>query len=104
MGKEILDEYKAYFIDKINKFGATPGGADYNSLQSQEIRFRELAKCISETGNFSVLDFGCGYGAMLEYLHKNYMDLKYTGYDMIHEMIMSARENNKKYAAAIWKT
>jgi cyclopropane fatty-acyl-phospholipid synthase-like methyltransferase len=104
MGREILDDYKAYFIDKINKFGATPGGADYNSLQSQEIRFMELAKCISEPGDFSILDFGCGYGAMLGYLHENYTDMRYTGYDMIPEMIVSARENNKSYTEAIWKT
>jgi len=104
MEKEVLSDYKKYFVDKINEFGATPKGVDYNSFNSQEIRFRELAKCIDEKSNFSILDFGCGYGAMLEYLHKNYTNFDYTGCDIIEEMITSAREKNKNFPDAKWET
>jgi 2-polyprenyl-3-methyl-5-hydroxy-6-metoxy-1,4-benzoquinol methylase len=41
---------------------------------------------------FSILDFGCGYGALIEYLKSKYISFSYTGYDISEEMINQAKK------------
>ena len=60
-----LDEY---FTEKLETFGATAKGVDYNGEQAQQIRFAELVKVIHPAKPFSAIDYGCGYGAMFEFL------------------------------------
>jgi SAM-dependent methyltransferase len=76
-----------YFQDKLDKFGATPSGVDYNSEVAQTIRFKELVKLIDVNGHFSVIDFGCGYGAMFDFLKARSLSFDYYGLDMIAGMV-----------------
>lgn len=88
-----LHQVKAYFKDKLTTYGATAQGADWNSPQSQEIRFDQLIKVIHETSEFSILDYGCGYGALADYLRKKgYEYTLYVGYDILEPMIQTARQ------------
>jgi len=87
-----LDKVKGYFTDKLNEFGATHRGVDYNSTESQEVRFFQLLKVIDMGTRYSLLDFGCGYGAMYDYLVRLKHDLHYVGYDIADTMIVKGRE------------
>lgn len=93
MDEDILKEVEAYYTEKVKSFGSTPKGVDWNGIDSQMLRFKQLLKILSEgKNNFSILDYGCGYGALLEHLNKEYKDFQYTGFDISEEMIQEARK------------
>jgi len=81
-----------YFAGKLDEFGATPRGVDYNGSESQELRFVQVLKVIDASRPYALLDFGCGYGAMYDYLVRLGHDLRYVGYDFAEPMIAKGRE------------
>ncbi len=86
-----LDEVKSYFDKRIQEHGASPRGSDWNSEISQNTRFDQLLKVV-EAQSFSLLDYGCGYGAMADYLATKGFDADYYGYDILESAIETARE------------
>ena len=50
-----LDPVKSYFGKRIEEFGASPRGVDWNSEASQNVRFDQLLRVIEATGNFPSL-------------------------------------------------
>jgi SAM-dependent methyltransferase len=94
----IIDDINKYYSEKIIAHGATPQGVDWNGLDSQENRFSQLMKLVESesTGRFSLLDFGCGYGSLLDYLKKLNKNTHYFGYDISEEMLKKAAENHSK--------
>lgn len=96
--KSIHDEVDDYYSAKIREYGQSPKGVDWNGEESQFLRFQQLLKVVKEKENFSILDIGCGYGALIDYLHENYANYRYLGIDVSKEMIDSAKmryvENN----------
>ncbi len=87
-----LNKVKNYFAKKLEQHGATYRGVDYNSSEAQEIRFRQLTKVIEASAEYSLLDFGSGYGAMYDYLHRLGHRLYYVGYDIVESMVLKGRE------------
>jgi len=87
-----LDHVKKYFSDKLKAHGPTHLGVDYNSVESQEARFFQLIKVIDASVKYSLLDFGCGYGGMYDYLVRQGHTLAYVGYDIAEPMITKGRE------------
>jgi len=100
--KKILSEIENYYTQKVLSHGDSPQGVDWNSSESQELRFKILSQVIAQNKNFSVLDYGCGYGAMFSYYKLNYDNFKYTGFDISDEMIKKAKENHKTESNANW--
>lgn len=92
MTKNILDDIGLYYNSKIQKFGASPEGVDWNSGQSQILRFSILANIIQPFTDFNIADLGCGYGALLQYLNTKYADFSYHGFDISHEMLVEAKK------------
>lgn len=86
---------KDYYNSKIKEFGTGSKGVDWNGPESHFLRFKQLTKIISEK-EFSLLDYGCGYGALVEYLDTTNSRFSYTGYDIAEEMI---KAGTKKYSA-----
>lgn len=87
----IIKKVSQYYSEKIKQFGNNSRGVDWNSKESQFIRFEQLCKIIPKnTTKFSILDYGCGYGALVEYLNQNFFDYSYTGFDISEEMIRQA--------------
>lgn len=86
-----LDQVKSYFDQRIQAHGASPRGSDWNSETSQNIRFDQLLKVV-ETQSFSLLDYGCGYGALADYLVTRGFDVDYYGYDILESAIETARQ------------
>jgi SAM-dependent methyltransferase len=82
-----------YYTGKLREHGPTYHGVDWNSPESQHVRFEQFMRVIPTTEPVSVLDYGCGYGAFAEYLEGAGVDLtRFTGYDVSKEMVATARE------------
>src|SRR5436190_11092393 len=99
---QIIKKVNEYYSRKVLDCGPVPQGVDWNSAESQRMRFAQLAKILPEdSGHFSVLDYGCGYGALYEYLQSEFNLFDYSGYDISEAMIAEAgkkyREKNIKW-------
>jgi SAM-dependent methyltransferase len=89
----MLVEVGRFFGDKIVRLGPTPAGADFNSEAAQIIRFRQFVRLLDFSTPFSLIDFGCGYGALASYLFDRGLPLqRYIGFDISREMIEAARQ------------
>ena len=80
-----------YFSKKLEMFGATPQGVDYNGPQAQERRFEQLAKVIDPSQPFTVIDYGSGYGALFDFLQRKGWRFQYYGIDLIDKMVRAGR-------------
>ncbi len=90
---DTLKNLQAYFDDRIKAHGANALGVDWNGEESQFLRFEQLMKIVPNKNTpFSLLDFGCGYGALATYLHQEGYPFTYVGYDMTASMIETARQ------------
>ena len=70
--EEILEQTVRYFKEKQDRYGATVKGLDWNSKEAQNIRFQQLEKLAAgeEKAEFSICDYGCGYGDFFVYLQE----------------------------------
>jgi SAM-dependent methyltransferase len=88
-----------YYAAKLQEYGPTPRGVDWNDERTQRIRFDHLLEVLSAaTEPFSLIDFGCGYGALLDSLVEHHEAFTYTGYDVAPEMVAEAR---RRYPAEV---
>jgi SAM-dependent methyltransferase len=88
-----FDQAKSYFEERLTTYGATARGVDWNSETSQELRFSQLMKVIQPHQPFSLLDYGCGYGALAEFLLRQGLPMQqYVGFDVLESMVSKARE------------
>jgi SAM-dependent methyltransferase len=87
-----LGKIQAYFQNKLETYGATPKGVDYNSVESQEIRYQQLIKLFKAGERYTLLDFGSGFGALYDYLTRLGHDLHYYGYDISLPMVAKGQE------------
>ncbi|KTD51956.1 trans-aconitate 2-methyltransferase [Legionella quinlivanii] len=88
----ILTNIADYYSLKLSEHGATPLGVDWNGADSQTLRFKQLSKIITTRDKFSLIDLGCGYGALFDFLKSNYNEFTYTGIDISESMIKTAKE------------
>ena len=97
-------EIQDYYRKRIMEFGSTAKGVDWNSEKSQVQRFEKLIEFLSLDKADSVLDFGCGYGAFLDYLKNKNLFPKYTGVDIVEEMINLATLRQPNEASRFFTT
>jgi SAM-dependent methyltransferase len=81
----------AYYAGKLREHGATHRGVDWNSAQSQELRFAQLLRVCQESPVLAINDYGCGYGALVDYLADTGRPFEYGGYDASADMIAAAK-------------
>lgn len=84
--KQVTD----YYTRRIREHGPCASGVDWNSPQSQELRFEQLLRVIDERTE-SLLDYGCGYGALIDALERRGGIANYQGFDLSAEMVAAAR-------------
>jgi len=101
---ETQKKLSEYFTEKLDEFGATPKGVDYNGTVSQERRFEQLVKVINTDRPFSVIDYGSGYGALFDFLNKKGLQFEYYGVDLIEKMVFAGRELYKDFPNAHFMT
>ena len=87
-----LKDVNAYFSNKVVEHGATFKGVDYGNPDRQALCFDQLLKLHREPSlAFSLLDYGCGYGALIPYLQQRaYKLTSYVGFDISEDMIKQA--------------
>jgi SAM-dependent methyltransferase len=90
----ILRKVAEYYTAKVEDHGTTPRGVDWNSTESQELRFDQLLKVVEGPGPFSLNDYGCGYGALAAYLRRGGSNCLYRGFDISERMIEKARQQD----------
>lgn len=94
----IISNVAGYYSDKIKSYGASPLGVDWKSKESQETRFKQLLKVCEHETIFSIIDFGCGYGYLTEYmLARNLNFSRYVGFDISADMIRVAMSKYSHY-------
>ena len=90
--KTIINDATMYYEGKLKKYGPSSQGVDWNSKESQELRFHQLLKVIeNKEKKFSILDYGCGFGSLLDYMVPSYPDFRYMGFDSSKAMIEQAK-------------
>ncbi len=81
-----------FYTAAIKKYGESPQGVHWNSAHSQQKRFEILVSCIKDK-DFSIVDAGCGFGDLYNYLKQNKIPFtSYTGLDLSPSMVKIARE------------
>lgn len=82
-----------YYSNTVARHGPTPRGADWACAPTQELRFVQLLGMCDFSAPFSLVDLGCGYGALLAYLEKRHAraEVDYLGVDLSRAMLRHAR-------------
>ncbi len=91
----LKSEVLEYYDSALEHYGPQPAGVDWNSIESQELRFIQLLRLLPEKQEeFTLLDYGCGYGALFGFMRENYPNCRYTGFDISERMIQAAQRVN----------
>ncbi|MGA9141537.1 MAG: class I SAM-dependent methyltransferase [Methanocella sp.] len=85
-------EVSHFFSESLRRYGYDPRSLGWIE-GTQETRFRVLA-AIGDLEGSSVLDVGCGFGDLYEYLCRNGISVDYTGVDMNPDFVEIARERH----------
>jgi SAM-dependent methyltransferase len=87
----IRERVARYYADKIRTHGPVSQGVDWNSAESQLLRFRQLLRVCEPAAAFSINDYGCGYGALVDHLAAGPWRFEYRGFDIEPRMLEEAR-------------
>ena len=101
MSKKIIDDVSRYYTEKVIKFGASAKGVDWNSEDSQQLRFIQLLKLLDGVQGACILDYGCGYGSLFDFIQSKHLQYSYCGFDISDEMLKVANAKHSK-TDAIW--
>jgi hypothetical protein len=104
---QLISKVRDYYGEKIKEHGATARGVDWNSTESQELRFEQLLRVadrVPRGTRVGLNDFGCGYGALRGYAERAGLDLDYRGFDVAPEMVEEARRRNPTLPASAFVT
>lgn len=88
-------QYITRYNDRLSKYGYDPKTLGWGGgRERQYLRFRELLRIAeySATPIRSVLDIGCGFGDLYQYICERYDHVKYTGVDINDGLLQVARE------------
>jgi SAM-dependent methyltransferase len=85
----IVDHYEKC----LEKFGDTHQGVDWPNVDDQIKRFKIMLSVIKDQSqNLSLLDFGCGTAALLDYLQKiNNKTINYSGLEISSKFAQVAK-------------
>jgi Predicted methyltransferase (contains TPR repeat) len=90
-----LEQLKDIFDERAQTYGPSLKGVDWNSPQAQIKRFDQLLKVCDCNQFFTINDYGCGYGALAEYLQTKGQAVEYHGYDISQVMIDNAIKSHE---------
>ena len=90
---------KSHYTKTYSQHGNTTKGVDWgiNSIQAENRQKKMLDVAdLSINGNqfFSILDVGCGYGALADLIDEKELKAKYTGLDIVPEMVTNAKKRH----------
>ena len=86
----LLRAVERYYSGRLETHGATARGVDWNSSESQTLRFEQLATLWKGQDELDLIDYGCGYGALVDFLAARGVRFRYQGFDISDAMIREA--------------
>lgn len=86
----ITKAVERYYTERVKEFGPTPRGVDWRDAPSQNNRFEVLMRVLNDCEHVSLLDFGCGYGALLDHPSITAHRVIYAGIDVSTDMVAAA--------------
>ena len=98
----ILADVAEYYRGKLRQFGATPAGVDWKDEASQNTRFDQLLQLVADPAR-SLVDFGCGVGALLGHMRGRGLTGPYRGIDIEADMIAAAVTRWAEEPAAVFE-
>ena len=102
----VYERVRAYYTAKLARHGASPRGVDWSCTATQWLRFVQLLKICSFDAPFSLIDLGCGYGALVSFLAERFprASVDYLGVDLSPAMVRRARRRNRGNPAIRFRT
>jgi len=88
-----LEAVRDLYERSLEKHGASPKGVGWGDENAHTLRFEKLVGVIdrSNSAPVTVSDLGCGYGAFLDFLLANGIDVnRFRGYDISEQMLQRA--------------
>lgn len=82
---------KAFYQEKFKKFGLSHKSLQWKGKGAAHQRFRQFWAEV-DFDNKKVLDVGCGFGEMGNFLTKRYKNVNYTGVDITPEFIKNGQK------------
>jgi SAM-dependent methyltransferase len=89
-----LDAVRAYFARRMSEHGSTPRGVDWSTTEAQQVRFAQVMNVRDHDGPFTIADWGCGYGALYDFLDRYGLPFTYVGYDITPAALVRARTHH----------
>lgn len=86
----LLQQVRRYYEQTLQVHGPTHRGVDWNTQESQHLRFAQFGVLMGDDAAGSVLDYGCGYGALAPFLRECGWAGEYLGFDLSERMIAAA--------------
>ena len=82
---------KLFYNSRVNQFGYSAKSVGWQSFEQQKLRFKILVSDLN-LENVTLLDVGCGFGDLFEFIIFKKINLKgYIGIDISEEMIEYAK-------------
>jgi SAM-dependent methyltransferase len=100
--QELQARVRRYYEGRLREHGATAQGVDWKSEASQLLRFRQLERLWEEDPEAALIDYGCGYGALGEYIRARGHRGPYTGFDISPEMADAAIRHSGHLSDCQW--
>ncbi len=84
----MIDAVAEYYGRALAEHGPTARGVDWSSAAEQALRFAVLLEAVAWSPRPSLLDYGCGYGALAGVVADR---CDYVGFDIAPQMLDAAR-------------
>lgn len=88
------EEYIRRYEERLNRYGYSPQSLGWGVEGRQEIRFSVLTAPVLARPASSVLDVGCGFADLYDYLIDRGWQGSYTGIDLVPGLVQVARERH----------
>lgn len=88
------EEYVQRYEGRLAEFGYSPETLGWGKNSRQDLRFSVLGELALESGTGSVLDVGCGFGDLYEFLTSRGWCGEYLGIDLVPGLVTIARERH----------
>ena len=91
--QDTLKKVEELYTHNLAEHGTSSKAVGWNTEDCQTLRFDKLAYMVDGSAPYSVNDFGCGYGAQLQYLQGLGHEVSaYYGYDLSADMLAKASD------------
>lgn len=100
----LLKQIQDLYSKNLETHGTKHSAVGWNSPESQMLRFAKLTSVVNTSdAEVSINDYGCGYGAHLDFLQNNVKlkVSKYFGYDLSTEMLRAAQEKHQNFSGTL---